>query len=217
MWLFSLAPYSLSGGDDDLHGNQTIMEDAFNSGDAEWEITRYSGVVHGYTAFASSAYNLVADARSWESMLSSFRELMAVPERANIAETAVAAGSFNTLVAALEAADLVGAVSDETATLTVFAPTDDAFDALPEGLVSCLLLEANVGVLSDILLYHVLGSVVLSTDLSDGLMAETLQGESVTVDLTDGVKISGANVIAADISTSNGVIHVIDAVILPAE
>jgi hypothetical protein len=71
--------YSLSGGDDGLHGNQTIMEGAFNGGLADWEITRYSGVGHGYTAFSSGAYNLVADARSWESMLTSFEELMAVP------------------------------------------------------------------------------------------------------------------------------------------
>lgn len=191
------------------------MEDAFNSGNAEWEITRYSGVDHGYTAFASGAYNLVADARSWESMLTSFQELLAVPERANIAGTAVAAGSFNTLVASLDAADLVGAVSDETASLTVFAPTDDAFAALPDGLVSCLLLEANQGVLSDILLYHVLGSMVMSTDLMNGMTAETLQGESVTVDLSAGVMINQANVVAADIMTSNGVIHAIDAVITP--
>jgi hypothetical protein len=70
---------SLSGGDDDAHGNQTVMETAFADGNAEWEITRYSGVDHGYTSWYSDAYNLVADARSWESMKTSFRELMAQP------------------------------------------------------------------------------------------------------------------------------------------
>jgi hypothetical protein len=64
-----------------LHGNQTIMEDAFNGGTADWEITRYAGVEHGYTSFGSAAYNLMADARSWESMLTTFKELLAVPQQ----------------------------------------------------------------------------------------------------------------------------------------
>lgn len=70
---------SLSGGDDDAHGNQTVMEMAFAEGNAEWEITRYSGIEHGYTSWYSSAYDLEADARSWESMMTSFKELMAAP------------------------------------------------------------------------------------------------------------------------------------------
>jgi len=79
----AIAPYLLvlSGGDDGLHGNQTIMEEAFNSGNATWEITRYSGVDHGFTEFGDAAYDLVADARSWESMLSTFQEYLAVPQR----------------------------------------------------------------------------------------------------------------------------------------
>lgn len=78
-----ISPYLLvlSGGDDGLHGNQTIMEDAFDSGNALWEITRYSGVGHGFTVFGGGAYNLVADARSWESMLLSFQELLSVPQK----------------------------------------------------------------------------------------------------------------------------------------
>jgi hypothetical protein len=72
---------SLSGGDDDAHGNQTLMEMTFEEGNAGWEITRYAGVLHGYTNFGSDAYNLVADARSWESMMSAFVELMAVPQK----------------------------------------------------------------------------------------------------------------------------------------
>lgn len=71
---------SLSGGDDGFHGNQTIMEDTFNSGNATWEITRYSGVEHGFTVFGGDAYDLVADARSWESMMSNLEELLATPQ-----------------------------------------------------------------------------------------------------------------------------------------
>jgi dienelactone hydrolase len=71
---------SLSGGDDGLHGNQTLLEAALNSGEADWEITRYAGVGHGYTVFNSSAYDLVADARSWESMFSLFEETLAAPQ-----------------------------------------------------------------------------------------------------------------------------------------
>ncbi len=94
-------------------------------------------------------------------------------------------GSFGTLVAAVTAADLVDTLSSE-GPFTVFAPTDDAFAALPEGLVDCLLLEENVDALSAILTYHVVSGEVMSTDLTDGPVA-TVQGEKITVDLTDGV------------------------------
>mmetsp|Transcript_18023 Transcript_18023/g.27872 ORF Transcript_18023/g.27872 Transcript_18023/m.27872 type:complete len:204 (-) Transcript_18023:42-653(-) len=134
---------------------------------------------------------------------------------ADIPETAIAAGSFGTLVAALTAADLVDTLSAPNGPYTVFAPTDDAFGALPAGLVECLLLEENKEALTAILTYHVLGGEVLSTDLTDGMMAATLQGENVTVDLTDGVKISDAVVSAPDVETSNGVIHIIDSVLVP--
>merc|ERR1712166_1702663 len=133
----------------------------------------------------------------------------------DIPSTAIAAGAFNTLVAALSAADLVGALSEPNGPFTVFAPTDDAFAALPDGLVTCLLEPDNKGALTSILTYHVASGQVLSTDLEDGMTATTLQGEDVTVDLTDGVKINDSEVVMADVMTSNGVIHVIDAVLVP--
>jgi Dienelactone hydrolase family len=74
--------HSLSGGDDDAHGNQTLLEAALNGGNATWEITRYSGVDHGFTDWTASAYNLKADYRSWQSMQTTFAELMPVPTRA---------------------------------------------------------------------------------------------------------------------------------------
>ena len=135
-------------------------------------------------------------------------------EAGTIVDVAVAAGSFETLVAAVTAADLVETLSSE-GPFTVFAPTDDAFAALPEGLVDCLLLEENVDALSAILTYHVVAGEVLSTDLTDGPVA-TVQGEEITVDLTDGVTLNETvAVAAADVDASNGVIHVIDGVLVP--
>jgi len=123
-------------------------------------------------------------------------------------------GSFGTLVAAVTAAELVETLESE-GPFTVFAPTDDAFAALPEGLVDCLLLEENVDALSSILTYHVVSGEVLSTDLTDGPV-ETVQGEDITVDLTDGVVLNETvNVVIADVPASNGVIHAIDGVLVP--
>jgi uncharacterized surface protein with fasciclin (FAS1) repeats len=135
-------------------------------------------------------------------------------EAGTIVDVAVANGSFNTLVAAVTAADLVETLSSE-GPFTVFAPTDDAFAALPEGLVDCLLLEENVDALSAILTYHVVSGAVMSTDLTEGPVA-TVQGEDITVGLTDGVTLNETvNVAAADVEASNGVIHVIDGVLVP--
>lgn len=130
----------------------------------------------------------------------------------NIVETATAAGSFTTLLAAVEAAGLVDTLNGE-GPFTVFAPTDEAFAALPEGTVEGLL--ADIPTLTAILTYHVVPGAVMSTDLSDGMMATTVQGSDVTIGTMGGVTVNGANVVAADIEASNGVIHVIDAVILP--
>merc|ERR1712003_483221 len=141
----------------------------------------------------------------------------AAPALPDIPQTAIDNGNFETLVAALSAADLVGAVSAPAGPFTVFAPTDDAFAALPDGLVECLVKEENVAVLSDILLYHVVGAKVLSTDLSDGMVATTLNGDDVTVDLSNGVKIDESTVIIPDVEASNGVIHVIDSVLVPGD
>jgi uncharacterized surface protein with fasciclin (FAS1) repeats len=136
-----------------------------------------------------------------------------LPPEGDIVETAVAAG-FSTLAAALEAGELVSALQAE-GPFTVFAPTDAAFEALPEGVLDDLLLPQNQSQLQDILLYHVVSGQVFSGNLEDGATPTTLQGQTLTVDLTNGVKINDANVTSADIITKNGVIHVIDAVLLP--
>lgn len=132
----------------------------------------------------------------------------------DIVDTAVAAGSFGTLVAAVQAAGLVDTLKGE-GPFTVFAPTDEAFAALPEGTVETLLKPENKDQLVAILTYHVVAGKVMSTDLSNGMMAATVQGGEVKIMTEGGVKVNDANVVQADIETSNGVIHVIDAVILP--
>jgi transforming growth factor-beta-induced protein len=132
----------------------------------------------------------------------------------DIVDTAVAAGDFTTLAQALTAAGLVETLKGE-GPYTVFAPTDAAFAALPEGTVDTLL-EDPTGQLTDILTYHVVPGKVMSTDLSDGMTAETVQGGELTFSVEDGtVMVNGATVTTADIETSNGVIHVIDSVLLP--
>ena len=133
---------------------------------------------------------------------------------ANIVETAVAAGDFTTLVAAVEAADLAGTLSGE-GPYTVFAPTDDAFAALPEGAVDDLLADPEA--LANVLTYHVVDGDVMAADLSDGMEVEALNGETLTITIDgDTVKVNDATVTTADIVTSNGVIHVIDTVLIPA-
>ncbi|HHY56670.1 MAG TPA: fasciclin domain-containing protein [Chloroflexi bacterium] len=133
---------------------------------------------------------------------------------ADIVDTAVAAGSFNTLVTAVQAAGLVDTLKSE-GPFTVFAPTDEAFAKLPPEVLEAALADPE-GLLTQVLLYHVVPGKVMSTDLSNGLEATTAQGEAVTFTLGDGVAmVNNANIIAADVEASNGVIHVIDAVILP--
>ncbi|KGM46573.1 fasciclin domain-containing protein [Pseudooceanicola atlanticus] len=134
----------------------------------------------------------------------------------DIVDTAADAGSFTTLLAAAEAAGLVETLKGD-GPFTVFAPTDDAFAALPEGTVDTLLMPENKDQLTAILTYHVVPGKVMSTDLSDGMMAETVQGQEITVSLGDSVMIDDATVVTPDIEASNGVIHVIDSVIMPSE
>ena len=136
-------------------------------------------------------------------------------ESKDIVDTAVEAGSFTTLVAALQAAELVDTLKGD-GPFTVFAPTDAAFAALPEGTLESLLQPESKETLQGILTYHVLSGKVMSADIAGQTLAPTtVQGTTVAIDATDGVTINGANVVTADIETSNGVIHVIDAVILP--
>lgn len=138
----------------------------------------------------------------------------AVAQDADIVDTAIAAGDFTILVAAVEAAGLVDALKGD-GPFTVFAPTDAAFNALPEGTIPALLADPS-GDLTQILLYHVLDGKVMAAEVTDGLEVTMLQGSPVVFSVADGVaKINDATIIVTDIETSNGVIHVIDAVILP--
>lgn len=132
----------------------------------------------------------------------------------DIVDTAVDAGSFTTLAAALGAAGLVETLKGE-GPFTVFAPTDEAFAALPEGTVEDLLKPENKDKLAAILTYHVVAGKVMSTDLSDGMMAPTVEGSDVTITTEGGVMVNDATVTTADIEASNGVIHVIDTVLMP--
>ena len=133
----------------------------------------------------------------------------------DIVDTAVEAGSFTTLVSAIQAAGLEETLRGE-GPFTVFAPTDDAFAALPEGTLDSLLADPE-GALADVLTYHVAAGKVMSTDLSDGMKIDTVNGAQLTVKIgADGkVMIGDATVVTADVEASNGVIHVIDAVLIP--
>ena len=130
----------------------------------------------------------------------------------DIVDTAVAAGSFKTLATALQSAGLVDTLKG-AGPFTVFAPTDEAFAKLPEGTLNALLKDKAK--LTAILTYHVVPGKVMAADVVKLKGAKTLQGSSVMIDASKGVKVDGANVVKADIVCSNGVIHVIDAVILP--
>jgi uncharacterized surface protein with fasciclin (FAS1) repeats len=134
----------------------------------------------------------------------------------NIVETAVNNGSFKTLVAAVKAADLVGTLTSQ-GPFTVFAPMDDAFGKLPEGTVDTLVKPENKEKLTSILTYHVIMGKIMSTDLSDGMKAKTVNGKEVTIHLKEGkVFINDAEVVLADVKTDNGIIHAINKVIMPA-
>ncbi len=141
--------------------------------------------------------------------------VVAAMQKKNIVELAVFTDVLSTLVAALQAAGLVETLSGEVP-FTVFAPTNDAFAALPAGTVENLLKPENKNQLISILTYHVVPGKIMSTDLKNGQKAATVQGSEIMVDLTNGAKINDATVIMADIDASNGVVHVIDKVILPA-
>jgi uncharacterized surface protein with fasciclin (FAS1) repeats len=132
----------------------------------------------------------------------------------DIVDTAVDAGDFTTLVAAVQAADLVDTLKGE-GPFTVFAPTDAAFAALPAGTVEDLLKPENKDQLISILTYHVIPGKVMSTDITGDMSADTVQGTEVDITTEGGVMIDGAKVVTADIETTNGVIHVIDKVIIP--
>lgn len=133
----------------------------------------------------------------------------------DIVDTAVTAGKFNTLVAAVRAADL-GDTLKSVGPFIVFAPTDEAFAVLPAGTVENLLKPENKQQLIEVLTYHVIPGKVMSGNIAGkSLEVKTVQGSLVDIDATNGVTIDGATVVTPDIEASNGVIHVIDRVILP--
>jgi uncharacterized surface protein with fasciclin (FAS1) repeats len=136
-------------------------------------------------------------------------------ETKDIVDVAAGNGSFNTLVTALKAADLVDTLKSE-GPFTVFAPTDEAFAKLPQGTLEDLLKPENKEKLVAILTYHVVPKKVMASDIAGKKsMAKTVEGDELTVDATSGVKVDEATVTTADVGASNGVIHVIDTVLMP--
>lgn len=140
---------------------------------------------------------------------------METTEVGTIVDVASSTDGFSTLVAAVTAAGLVETLSGE-GPFTVFAPTDDAFAALPAGVLDALLLPENKDTLVKILTYHVVSGKVMAADVMAGDVA-TVEGQTVKLATEGGVTVNGANVVTADVEASNGVIHVIDAVILPPD
>ena len=142
--------------------------------------------------------------------------ILAAPAEKDIVDTAVEAGSFKTLAAALKAADLIETLKGK-GPFTVFAPTDEAFAKLPEGTVETLLKPENKAKLAAILTYHVVAGKVEAKDAVKLKSAKTVNGASFNINVSDaGVMVDKAKVVKTDIQCTNGVIHVIDAVILPA-
>ncbi len=139
----------------------------------------------------------------------------AAAKASDIVDTAVSAGQFQTLVSAVTAAGLVDTLKGD-GPFTVFAPTDEAFAKLPAGTVEDLLKPENKEKLVAVLTYHVVPGKIMSGDIAGKTASvKTVQGGELSVDATDGVRVDNAKVISADIETSNGVIHVIDSVVLP--
>lgn len=134
----------------------------------------------------------------------------------NIVELAAGNDNLSTLVAAVQAADLVDVLAGD-GPFTVFAPTNEAFAALPDGTLEMLLMPENKEMLVSILTLHVVSGKVMSDDLSDGMTAESVNGEDLTFSINyGGASVNGSGIVAADVRASNGVVHVIDTVILPS-
>ena len=132
----------------------------------------------------------------------------------DIVDTAVAAGAFKTLVAAVQAAGLADTLKG-AGPFTVFAPTDEAFSKLPAAAVADLLKPENKAKLQGVLTYHVVAGKFLAADVLKIKSAKSVQGQNLTIDTTAGVKVDGASVVQADVACTNGVIHIIDRVMLP--
>jgi transforming growth factor-beta-induced protein len=172
------------------------------------DVAASNGVIHVIDAV------IVPPSVDVESLLAPMTTEAAMEEPGDIVAVASAAEGFSTLVAAVSAAGLVETLQGE-GPFTVFAPTDDAFAALPAGLVDALLLPENKDILVQILTYHVVAGKVMAADVAAGDVP-SVEGSPITITVDGGVMLNGsANVVATDVEASNGVIHVIDAVILP--
>jgi uncharacterized surface protein with fasciclin (FAS1) repeats len=164
--------------------------------------------------FLSGAPALAESCSSKAARPTAISQAIAQAEQQTVVDIAASAGSFNTLTSALKAAGLVE-VLEGKGPFTVFAPTDEAFAALPQGTLEELLKPENKDKLVKILTYHVVPGAVMSTDLKAGEVA-TVEGSTVTIALGESVKVNEAGVVKADIKANNGVIHVIDKVLLPS-
>ena len=162
---------------------------------------------------AAAALTLVGCSSSNDETAAESVAASEVAAGATIVDIASSTDGFGTLVTAVSAAGLVDTLNGE-GPFTVFAPTDEAFAALPAGVLDALLLPENKDVLTQILTYHVVPGTVMAADITDGDVA-TVEGQTVTLSTADGVTVNGAKVVQADVVADNGVIHVIDAVILP--
>jgi len=212
-----IAPYTLilSGGDDDQHGNQTILEEALNMGNATWEITRYAFVEHGFSDWESNAYNLNADARSWESTMTTFEYLMPTPEKASFIDAAASTGNYDTLLGYVEE-PYYDTELFQFLPVTMFAPNDEAFDAISEDLDG---LSEND--LTAILNGHVVDGEFRAADViaAGCVELQTLNPEmklKVSYNEADGkVMVNDvATVVEADLGNDGtGVLHGVDTVI----
>lgn len=173
-----------------------------------------SALVFTFACGGGSTETAEAEAESEATETEVVEEAEPVEEAKDIVALAAETDILSTLVAAVQAGELVETLQGD-GPFTVFAPTNEAFAALPEGTLDNLLLPENKDQLVAILTYHVVAGKVMSTDLSDGMTAATVNGAEITITTADGAKVNGASVVSADIEASNGVVHVIDAVILP--
>jgi len=196
---------------------EVLAEDVVNLEEAETLLGQNVDIrVEDGNVYINDAMVVITDIMADNGVIHVIDSVLLPPEsQGSIVDIAIEDGRFETLVAALQAADLAETLAGE-GPFTVFAPTDDAFAKLPEGTVEALL--EDIPALTDILLYHVVSGEVLAEDVVNLEEAETLLGENVSIRVEDGnVYINDAMVIITDIMADNGVIHVIDSVLLPPE
>jgi len=192
------------------------IEAVLESGDANWEIQRFAGVDHGFTRPGDARYSLIADSRSWASMHAAFINHLASPiETVTVFDIIAMSPDHRELTDLVVTYGLTDALNTSEA-LTVFAPTDAAFDNL-FALIGTNLPDAEMIV--GTLLYHVVDAKVMSSDIVPGAVSTLLESSELCIDVVDGeVVINGvAKVTIADIEASNGVVHVIDAVLMPPD